>query len=296
MALSSPPYADSIKPSERGSGFDYSKARGKGGKNKTAGRENITHGYGVTDGNLGSMIAGDFHAAISSPPFRQSSGGTNTSKGMDPATMKRHAAGNSGANAYGETAGQLANMDEGDFAQAVSSPPYEKGTEGVMRAGKFKNPEAFARLQMTKGHGASFEAKMRAMKTDEERASYGDTAGNIGNDSGNDFWSAARLIVEQSFLTLKPGGHACWVVKDFVKKGKIVPFCEQWRMLCESVGFITLHEHHAQLVRHKGTSNTLDGQTIHHITSSKSFFRRVAESHGSPAIDYEVVFCMERPA
>jgi hypothetical protein len=85
------------------------------------------------------------------------------------------------------------------------------------------------------------------------------------------------------------------VVKDFVKKGKIVPFSDQWRQLCEAVGFITLHEHHAELVRHNGTSHTLEGGEHKHIKSSKSFFRRVAEAHGSPEINYETVFCMVKP-
>jgi hypothetical protein len=121
------------------------------------------------------------------------------------------------------------------------------------------------------------------------------TDGNIGNDAGEDFWSAARIIVEQVYITLRPGGHVCWVVKDFVKKGQVVPFCDQWRRLCEAVGFETLHEHHAELIRHNGTSHTLDGEEVKHLKSSKSFFRRVAESHGSPAIDFEVVYCMVKP-
>src|SRR5689334_22116918 len=71
-------------------------------------------------------------------------------------------------------------------------------------------------------------------------------------------------------------GHAVFVVKDFVKAGRIVPFSDQWRRLCEAVGFETLHEHHAELVRHQGTSHTLEGGEVKHIKSSKSFFRRVA--------------------
>jgi len=56
---------------------------------------------------------------------------------------------------------------------------------------------------------------------------------------------AARAIVEQVYLALAPGGHAVWVVKNYVKNKQIVPFSDQWRALCEAVGFVTLHEHHA---------------------------------------------------
>jgi hypothetical protein len=116
----------------------------------------------------------------------------------------------------------------------------------------------------------------------------------MGSEQGDDFWSAARQIVEQVYQVLAPGGHAVWVLKDFVKGGKRVPFCGQWRQLCEAAGFETLHEHHAMLVRHKGTSLTLEGKRVEHITESKSFFRRLAEKKGSPRIDYEVVLCTEK--
>lgn len=121
---------------------------------------------------------------------------------------------------------------------------------------------------------------------------YGDTDGNLGSEPGNDFWLSARVIVEQVYQVLAPGAHAVWVVKDYVKGGKRVPFCDQWRQMCEAVGFTTLHEHHAMLVRHNGTSVTLEGEIIEHKTESKSFFRRLAEKKGSPPIDYEVVYCM----
>ncbi len=48
------------------------------------------------------------------------------------------------------------------------------------------------------------------------------------------------------------------------------------------------------LVHHKGSQHTLDGGMIERKTESKSFFRRLAEKKGSPRIDYEVVYCMEK--
>ena len=50
---------------------------------------------------------------------------------------------------------------------------------------------------------------------------------------------------------------------------------------------------HAMLVKeteHEG----LWGHTIIKKKERKSFFRRLAESKGSPPIDYEVVLCIER--
>ena len=119
---------------------------------------------------------------------------------------------------------------------------------------------------------------------------YGETEGNIGNDKGETFWQAARQIVSECHKILKPGGHAIWVVKAFVRKGKIVDFPGDWRRLCEDQGFRTVHEHHAMLVketRHEGLF-----EPIVEKKERKSFFRRLAESKGSPPIDYEVVLCM----
>lgn len=120
-------------------------------------------------------------------------------------------------------------------------------------------------------------------------------------------------LVPEAFAILRPGAHAVWIVKAFVKDKQIVPFPDQWRQLCEAVGFVTVHEHHAWLVEEKGNATVLfnngdlnTGDVVHVVgtkkkrvrsakTERKSFFRRLAEKKGSPRIDYETVFCMERP-
>jgi hypothetical protein len=227
VSVSSPPFTDSLST-------DLLPREERRARARELGISNVEHispidmekigmrhqsDYGITAGQLGAMKADGFQAAISSPPFLQSNGGTHEPKPggvIDHALYARHAAGNASANVYGETAGQL------------------------------------------------------------------------GTESGDDFWLAAREIVEQVYQALTPGGHACWVVKDYVKNKKVVPFCDQWRQLCEAVGFETLHEHHAMLVH--GRQMMLDGGV--HVKESKSFFRRLAEKNGSPRIDFEVVLCM----
>lgn len=278
-ALASPPYAESIQTSEKGSGIDYSKSK-TGGKGRTAGRESIATGYGRGNGQLGGMKAEQFNAAISSPPFLQSEGGTPKLGGaIDAALYARHAAGNKSSHAYGESDGQLSSMKEGGFDAAISSPPFGTGDSADAQS-----------LERRRDKSAQWLQKNTGWKT-----GYGDSAGQLAQTSGDDFWLAARTIVEQVYLALAPRGHAVWVVKDYVKAKKIVPFSDQWRQLCEAVGFVTIHEHHAMLVHHKGTQHTLDGGTVEHKTESKSFFRRLAEKNGSPRIDYETVFCMEKP-
>jgi hypothetical protein len=232
-----------------------------------------------------AMKAEGFDGAITSPPFQQAKGGTPEPKpggAIDEALLKRHSAGNSGARGYGETEGQLANMGDGDFDASVSSPPF--GGSELQDNRKTIN-------DTIKGIGTKSNHAPRPKTSQYFTVAYASDV-NIGNDSGDDFWMAARQIVEQVYIALRPGAHACWVVKGFVKNKQLVDFPGQWRQLCEAVGFESVHEHHAMLVHHRGTSNTLEGGTVEHITESKSFFRRLAEKKGSPRIDYETVLCM----
>jgi hypothetical protein len=55
---------------------------------------------------------------------------------------------------------------------------------------------------------------------------------------------------------------------------------------------VTLHEHHASLVRNQRAQHTLEGGLVVTQSESKSFFRRLAEKKGSPRIDWETVYCM----
>lgn len=275
-AISSPPYADSL---ERPNGIDASKIKRPGGANS---QSIIDPRYGFTPGQLAALPPGDFQAALSSPPFIQTTGGTNvTSKTgplSDPALIKRHAAGNQAMNAYGVTPGQLSELREGDYQGVISSPPYE-GSISKDAGGNHKE------LYINNYGGGNIPPRC-----------YSDDPENLGNKESETFWTAARAIIEQTYQVLVPDAHAVWVVKGYIKGGKLIDFPHQWQAVCESAGFVTLHEHHAMLTKHNGTSRTLTGEEIEHIKSSKSFFRRLAEKNGAPEINWETVLCMEKPA
>jgi len=185
-------------------------------------------------------------------------------------------------------------------AAVVSSPPWEN-VEGSNAARKHKEPEAIAQKRAEgyasgrlRGHAASKEAILRSLYRENDYT-YGNSPGQLGTEEGETFWSAARTIVEQVYAALVPGGHAAWVTKAFVRDKKRVDFPGQWRQLCEAVGFVTLHEHHAMLVEDKGTQYDLWGETHEHKVKRASFFRLLAERKGAPPIDWETVWCMEKP-
>lgn len=280
-------------------------------------------GYGGTDGQLANMPEGVRTAAMKSPPFSPAGNQPAKIPGK-PQGVRTHYEGNNviPSSNYGETDGQLQKMRQGSIEAVISSPPYNKpfsqehnGRRGGQRATTPSEKGAFVNYGTSDGQieglpegdlqavissppydetrvGSGSKAEYGVMEKRGRGDQYGEAGGQIaGRD---DFWSAARTIVEQVFLALEPGGHAAWVVKDYVKDGQRVPFCENWRQLCESVGFVTLHEHRA-LFGEKTVQGTLEGGAHETIKEHKSFLRRVAEKKGSPRIDWETVYCMERP-
>lgn len=88
------------------------------------------------------------------------------------------------------------------------------------------------------------------------------------------------------------GGMAIFVTKDYIKKGKRVPFSDRWLALCESVGFKLVCRHQAMLVKHHGDQSNIHGGIDHIETRRVSFFRRLAESKGSPKIEWEDIICL----
>jgi hypothetical protein len=289
VAVGSPPYAGEGAVLGNHNGIDYSKAK-DGSKNKTPAREASGLNYGQTPGQLGSM-----NGVISSPPYAEGlgHGGINNplaeEKGI-PAALRN--------NGYGGDKSNIANLKEGDVDSLVSSPPWEKNAEGALRKEKFKDPEAFAAAMIANDgqgnrHAASKKARLAQINRDAGKV-YGQTEGQVGNVTGETFWKAAKTILEQVFQLLRAGGHAAWIVKDYVKSGKRVPFCDNWARLCESVGFQVVQRARCHLVK-ETTHAGLFGDVTKR-TERKSFFRRLHERKpGAVRIDWEEVVFVVKP-
>lgn len=283
-AVSSPPYSESLHENEPPE-IQYGRMKEKGHHSAIAKasrggkfRSDSNAGYGSSSGQLGSMPEGSFDAALSSPPYSECVQGSHGERETaEETTAKRRTAGGSlGKSArhggYGVSSGQLGAMKDSGFDAAVSSPPFENQEPSHAQGSTF-----------VPGGGGRFV-----------ESEYGKSEGQIGNSSGDTFWSAARLIVEQVHLVLRPGAHAAWVCKDFVRKGKIVPFCRQWQAICESVGFETVGIARAMLVKHMADSDLFAGKHTTRTKERKSFFRRLAEKRGSPRIDHEEVIFVRK--
>lgn len=275
-AVGSPPFAGAQQTDRRGKEHPYNKGKFSAGSwGKPTDYDNPD-----SPGQLAAMPEGTIDAVVSSPPYvsgghhPDQTGAWNTSEKFDGRNrgLTKDQAG------YGATEGQMGRMPEGAFDGVVSSPPWED-------------------QEPSHAQGGSPSTKCLEMSSLKNRvvvqAEYGGED-NLGNSSGPTFWSASREILEQVHAVLRPGAHAVWVLKGFVRRGVLVDFPGQWQALCEAVGFRTVHVHRAWLVEEHGTQGLLGGGEKLHRTERKSFFRRLAEKKGSPAIDWETVLCTER--
>ena len=229
-------------------------------------------------------MVGGGAAGVSSPPF---SGDKNlmavNDQGVRSDMVARRGIVESDTQ---QSPGNLATLraDDAGFSAAVSSPPYADAVNG--------SGEGPGARHDTIHHNGdnSFKAS-----SDSGYGSTPGNVGNVGNDQGDTFWAASRLIVEQTYAALKPGGYAAWVCKDFVRKGKRVPFSDQWEALCAAVGFEPVERIAAMLVDDHGDQLDIFGGATARRKERKSFFRRLAEAKGSPRIDHEDVIIMRKP-
>ena len=249
--------------------------------------------YSDDPGQLGDMADAGFSAAVASPPHGETltyqqpgAGGEGDAlmreglsvqeiaalrKAGDPRVLEARRNGG-----YSRDPDNLGNLPAGEFDAATSSPPYNlefsrthNGKRGGTRGTTPSTPGAFTH--------------------------YGAVAGQIEGEAPETFWAASRQIVDQVYAGLRPDGHAIWVTKSYVRAGERVNFPEQWRQLCEAAGFVTLHEHRAWQIEDTPLVD-LDGAAQVKRVEHKGFFRRQNEKNGAPRVDYEVIWCMVKPA
>ncbi len=253
------------------------------------GRRGLDAEYGDQDGQLAAMREGEPpQAVVSSPPLgRAQSGGTAFWERLEEKHDRKFSDKvREGSQGYredqlGNSDGQLGQMREGEPPVGiVSSPPWEASLNST--------DLDFIHNRLTTGPSGS--TKLRGIKgARSDGQVYGRTEGQLGAESSDTFWSAAKTILLQCHQVLAPGGVAIWVVKDFVRNKKRIDFTGQWRSLCESCGFETVEVIRAWLVEERGTQYDLDGEAHTKVVERKSFFRRLYEFNARAAKFWESI-------
>lgn len=131
-------------------------------------------GYSNTLGQLGKMKEGKFDSVISSPPFAYQE--PSHARGNPPSTERLTSCKGRSfiESTMGDSPGQLGSMREGEFDAVVSSPPYEN---------KHIDPGNVGNKLMRNRWG---KGRLDAIGKDK----YGNSTGQLGNTSGDTFWSA----------------------------------------------------------------------------------------------------------
>ncbi len=169
---------------------------------------------------------------------------------------------------------------------AITSPPYADSVNNAGKGGidwnKAGRPD---RLEASAArHGVQGDMSM----------AYGVSAGQLGAMDPNAYWVAVAAVYRHLFELLPAGGAAAVVVKDYVKNKTRFLLCDQTAELLAATGFNVSERCHASLVK-TNTQPTLFGVDHTHTTDRKSFWRRLHEKKGSPAINYEVVIWAVKP-
>lgn len=238
--------------------------------------------YGATEGQLGAMPAGSVAAVIGSPPFIDERAKSGRSDYPFEANRKGYAPGIT--NEYGNSTGQLSAMPSGSVDNIVSSPPYEGNVKSDYRVKDGNGLDRDERRGYRQGKGC-----FRGSET------YGQSEGQLGVETSETFWSAARSIVVQCHDILRPGGIAVFVCKDFIRKGERVPFSADWQKLCIACGFTPVEWIKASLIKETKHPSLFGDEDIITRTERKGFFRRLAEKKGSPKIDEEDIIIVRKP-
>lgn len=274
-AITSPPYAESVKGDHK----ETETAEESRAKRNTAGGslgQSQRHGgYGATKGNIGNLKEGAVDAVVTSPPYA-SAGGTPSLGSVNKDNWGNEGtdiAGRRGLTGkYSDSPENIGNLKEGTVDGAVTSPPY------AAQVVHERNGIDLSRCERPGQHSQA------------GAVGYGKSDGQIGNTSAQTYWEAMRQVYAQMHLALKPGGVCACVVKDYVKNKARVPLCDDTVKLLESIGFHVFERTRAWVVTETREPG-LFGDVVKK-KSRKSFFRRLAEAKGSPAIDWEeVIWC-----
>lgn len=206
-------------------------------------------------GNIGNL------AGITSPPFSEPS--TRDRRSVQDGSVANFMQRSYTVDHQAADPANIARLPIG----AVTSPPYENNN---VNAGNRPRPE------LGKNKGLAFKE-------------YGESKGQLGNESGETYWEAVRTIYEQLYELFSPGSHAAIVIKAFVRNKKIIPLPQMTLDLLVDIGFAPVLWVDAKLTG-EAIEPSMLAEVPGYQRKKASFFRRLHERKSpATAIDEEVI-------
>ena len=284
----SPPYNDNQRSDRTVEARNQRRAFRQG-----AGSFRTSESYGRSPGQVGGLPGGSLAGVISSPPF------TSDQPCASQTRLGRRIGSREKRDGSMQSPGNVQNSRPGGLAGVVTSPPWGTNCEGGIGTHRLKNPADFALGMVARGgnrgsHSASVSARQAQFERDASRT-YGRSPGQVGGQTGETYWQACAQIYASSLRAIRPGGHLVVVVKDYVKRKQRITLCEDTCSLLVHLGFRVTQRIRAMLVEETREGCLFEGERVQR-RQRKSFFRRLAESKGSPRIDWEeVIFATVPP-
>ena len=284
LVIGSPPFADNLANRPKNDN-DTLASFGRKSDGSHRGGSVVTGDYGNDPNQLGNLPPGDFDLTISSPSWAGNSGGQGDASrnAIDPGLFDRHQGGMKRGTGDGEP-GNIDHMAEGDYSAVIGPPPFEDSLSTKDKGDEYQRRRHLARGRNpdSPGAGAGF-------------GDYGQTPNQLGNQSGVTFWAASKDILLETHKVLRKGGYTFWVVKRYIKAGKIVEFDNMRLRLCQVCGFQHVETIYAWQTEDKGTQVNLEGEAEKKIVRRQSFFRLLyTKKYPENAIDYEVVLVLRK--
>ena len=264
-------------------------------------------------GNIQNLPYGQIDKIITSPPYAKTLQADNDSgqrrierlrkEGHDDIADRIEKAHNwhqHEADYNSDNPDNIGNLEYGNIDAVITSPPYEnviaEGDAGPLahasydpdfkdkRQGYTSRVDAVITSPPYQAFGASREGeKIRTGKSKIHKEKSLPTTytkeqtDNLGNLQGDTYLSAMKLVYEQCYKVLKPGGLMILVVKNFIRNKKEIDLKADTRRLCEQAGFEFIEEHHRLL-------------------TSQSFWRTIyaRKYPDAPKIDKEYILVFKR--
>ena len=120
------------------------------------------------------------------------------------------------------------------------------------------------------------------------------------DDSGT-FWGATRMILDELYAVLKPGGVMASVTGDYRRDHKRVYFGRQWCAAAEAAGFVLIaHAVAWKVKRHPDTHDLFGAKVAGKKVEHLGMFRKMdnakhAKDDPDAAIESEGVWFLQKP-
>ena len=252
--VTSPPYAEA-------KGGDHTRNEDYTGQywEQIGGIRHRADGTKGSPDNISNLPYGQIDKIVTSPPY--ASGGHHADQtgawgGQAQANTKEQAN-------YGQSQGQIGQLNYGNIDSIITSPPYEEGLSRRHKSSGIKDDNRLAQTGSYKtvdkiissppyseggqGVGKEYHPERMVGNTTGLGRGYSEDGDNIGNLKSDSYLEAMFQVYQQCYKVLRPQGLLILVTKNFIRNKQVIRLDTDTIKLCEQAGFSFLERHYRKL-------------------------------------------------